>query len=181
MTVKFPQWLVGSDILRGNIHTFEILCKGYQWLVDRSHHQCHQCADSSSIGEICLWAWRCRRTGSAKLGLSPSRHGRDAHQNYKRQHNFDFVLNQSLSWLSKLILRLSIGYLLVWSAMCVNITAQCTLCKQSRLNHSQSTHCGSFVKFMYMYLHISHIASFSNNYMYACNLKLKDNVILPIP
>ena len=39
----------------------------------------------------------------------------------------------------------------------------------SRLDQGQPTHCGSFVKSMY--LHMSHISSFSNNY--ASKLKLK--------
>ena len=38
------------------------------------------------------------------------------------------------------------------------------------IDHGQPTHCDSFVKSMY--LHMSHISSFSNNY--ASNLKLKD-------
>ena len=42
--------------------------------------------------------------------------------------------------------------------------------KQSHLDHGQPTHCGNFVKSMY--LHMSHISSFSNNY--ASKLKLKD-------
>ena len=40
----------------------------------------------------------------------------------------------------------------------------------SCLDHGQPTHFGTFVKSMY--LHMSHISSFSNNY--ASNLKLKD-------
>ena len=68
-------------------------------------------------------------------------------------------------------------YLCYSGAKCraIEPTPPARLWPSSRLDHGQPTHFGTFVKSMY--LHMSHISSFSNNY--ASNLKLKDyNVIL---